>query len=180
MGSSLCDDWELNTGSEFKKLIFQKLLKILINHVRFFDYIIISKVRKCWHRLQIYVFASICSCDLMSLRPYAVDRSCRSKKTVFFDSLKMGHGHDFFYFGERRKICGFVRSNFVGKLPTAVKIRRLCPWSLASSISVLGLMASKAYVLAKLVLGRGLGFFFESLALAWNVGSSTPPLEKIL
>ena len=51
---------ELKAGREFRKLNFQKLKKILINQVRFFDYIIISEARKCWRRLQVYISAPLC------------------------------------------------------------------------------------------------------------------------
>ena len=72
-------------GSKFKKLIskfdFQKLNKILINHVHFFDCIIIFQSTKmlaqiaylpvgAFMSLPPYVLATLCLCDLMSLRPY--------------------------------------------------------------------------------------------------------------
>ena len=74
-------------GSEFKKLLlklnFQKLNKILINQVRFFDHLIISEARKSKMLAQIYVSASLCPWAVMSaplcfepfcLHPYVVDR----------------------------------------------------------------------------------------------------------
>ena len=55
-------------GSEFKKLLskfdFQKLNKILISQVRFFDYIIIFQSTKMLAQI-----ADLRLCALMSLRP---------------------------------------------------------------------------------------------------------------
>ena len=55
----------------------------------------------------------------------------------------------------------------------------LCPWSLILALSTPALGIGRVYP-------RKVGpwpwlriFFFESLALAWNVGSSTPPLVLI-
>ena len=72
-----------------------------------------------------------------------------------------------FFFGDRLK-------NFCKDLFLFGEHLRLCPWSLASSISVLGL---ERVCPRKAVLGLGLGFFFfVSLALASSLVFSTPPL----
>ena len=74
-GSALCDNWELkekaNSKNFLSKFHFQKLIKISINQVRFFDFIIIFEARKCLRWLQIYVSAplypsAIMSCALLS------------------------------------------------------------------------------------------------------------------
>ena len=99
-GSALCNNWELEKGSEFKKLLlkfdFQKLNKILINQVRFFDSIIIlgstkmlaqiADLRLCaLMSLRPYVFPRM-SCALMSLRSYVVDRSITVEHDLFINS----------------------------------------------------------------------------------------------
>ena len=82
--------------------------------------------------------ANLRFCDLMSLRPYAVDQSCRSKKTVFFDSLKMGHGHDFFLFWRTPENLQFRALKFRRKVadrslnkeivPLILGLEHFCPW----------------------------------------------------
>ena len=118
----------------------------------------------------------------------------RQGTALFFELLKMNHGHDLFllYLGELQKPRGkFVKTffsfffgeslKFRGKFLVSGAMNFFCgehlrvlflgPWPWPGAVLSLALRGS---VLENSVLGLRLGFCFESLAS--NVGSSTPPL----
>ena len=100
----------------------------------------------------------------LASRPQALENWPVLRTALFFELLKI-FWKTFF--------CGVCLQNFCEDLFFFGEHLRLCPWSLASSIPVLGLESVCPRKGCPLPWPR---IFFVSLALAASLVSSTPPL----